>query len=104
VFKKLKKSEVPKRKRRSVARIEATKEWALMKAELDKGLKPDEAVEIILNTDDKKKYKMKSRRAAARFIKKYIEEKKLPYKVKSFNRDGSDFFIVERPAGNRGTR
>lgn len=95
MYKKIKRDEMPHKKRRSVSRLELTKEWQLMKADIDKGIKPNEALQICLSDDDKEKYRIKDRRAAARYIKKYLSAHKLPYAVKSMSRPGEgDFFIV----------
>lgn len=96
MYRKLKRNEVPKRTRISIPKLSRTKEWKAMKADIDAGLKPNEALQIVLNDEDKAKYGIKSRRACSRFIKAYLAEKKLPYTVKSFSRNGEgDFFIVE---------
>jgi len=67
-----------------------------MRADLEKGLKVDEALQVVLTQEDKERYKIKNRRTVARFVKKYVESKKLPYIVKSFHREGvGDFLIVQ---------
>lgn len=86
--------DVPKRRRLSTPRFEKTEEWQLMRADIDKGLKPNEALQVSLTEEDKKKYKIKNRRTVARFVKKYLASRKLPYTVKSFHRDDRDFIIV----------
>lgn len=83
-----------KRKRLSSARFELTEEWRLMRTDIDKGLKPNEALQVSLTEEDKNKYKIKNRRTVARFVKKYLASRKLPYAVKSFHRDDQDFIIV----------
>jgi hypothetical protein len=65
-----------------------------MKAYLDKGLKPNEALEIVLTEEDKAKLRISNRRTVARFIQKYLVEHKLPYTMKSFRRDVGDYFLV----------
>jgi len=95
MYKKVKESQVPKRERKSESRFAQTEEWKHLKADIDRGLKPNEACEVILTADDKKKYKIKNRRTVARFVKKYLDENGLKYGVKSFNRDGMDFIIVQ---------
>lgn len=66
-----------------------------MKASLDKGLKPTEALEVVLTPEDKKNYRISNRRTVARFIQKYLLDHKLPYQLKSFHRDSADFFLVQ---------
>jgi hypothetical protein len=95
VYEKVKENQVPKRRRKVVARFESTEEWRLMKADIDKGLKPREALQVILTDEDKKKYKIKNRRTVARFIQKYLDSKGLKYGVKCFGRDNGDFIIVQ---------
>lgn len=68
-----------------------------MKNCLEKGLKPSEALEIVLTNEDKAKYRIQNRRTVARFITKYIRERELPYTVKSFHRDAGDYFLVMCP-------
>jgi hypothetical protein len=58
-----------------------------MRADLENGLMADEALQVVLTEKDKERYKIKNRRTVARFVRKYIESKKLPYVVKSFHRD-----------------
>jgi len=65
-----------------------------MKACLDKGLKPNEALEIVLTDQDKAKLRISNRRTVARFIQKYLVDHKLPYVFKSFRRELGDYFLV----------
>lgn len=95
MYKKIKANQVPKRERKSESRFGKAEEWIAMRRDIDKGLKPQEALQVILTPEDKKKYKIKNRRTVARFVKKYLEENNLPYIVKSFNRDGGDFIVVQ---------
>ena len=94
MFRKISASDVPKRPRKSTSRFERTDEWKLMRAALDKGLKPNEALEIVLTPGDKAKYRISNRRTVARFIQKYLSSHKLPYELRSFTRDSGDFFLV----------
>jgi hypothetical protein len=95
-YKKITAKGVPKRSRLSVSRFEKTEEWRLMRVDMDKGLKADEALQVVLTEEDKQRYKIKNRRTVARFVKKYIESKNLPYIVKSFHRDDiGDLVIVQ---------
>lgn len=93
-YKKIKATEVPKRRRPAVSRFEKTEEWQLMKKDLDKGLKTNEALEIILTDEEKKRHKLTHRRTVTRFIKKYLQAHDMQYLFKSFSRDGSDYFLV----------
>ncbi len=94
MFRKIKVSDAPKRSRKAVSRFELTPEWALMRAALDKGLKPLEALEVVLTPEDKKKYDLDHRRTVTRFIQKYLKRCGLPYSVKSGERDRDTFFLV----------
>jgi len=71
----------------------------MMKADLDRGLQPNEALQVVFSEKDKEKYNIHNRRAIARFIQKYLADHKLPYTVKSFERrETGDFYIlVEQP-------
>jgi hypothetical protein len=85
----------PRRRRRSLAQFEKTPEWALMKADLEKGIAGDEALQVLLTEEDKRNYKIRSRISVARFVKKYLAVHNLPYTVRSFRRDEGDFVIVQ---------
>jgi hypothetical protein len=94
-YKKIRASDIPKRPRKAVSRLEKTEEWQLMKADLEKGLKANEAMQLILTEEDKKKYGIKNRRSIVRFLQKYLTEHNLPYSLKSFQRDFGDFFVIQ---------
>jgi len=96
-YKRIKASEAPKRPRKGVSRFESTAEWRMMRADLDKGLKPGEALQVIIGPADKDRYKIHNRRSIARHIQKYVLAHKLPYSVKSFERraTGEFFFLVQ---------
>jgi hypothetical protein len=95
MYKRVKESQVPKRERKSESRFEKTSEWRLLKADLEKGLKPQEALQVILTDADKEKYGISNRRTIARFVVKYLQANKLKYGVKSFRREDKDFIIVQ---------
>ena len=94
MFRKLKATEAPRRKRNAVSRFEKTPDWQQMKTALDKGLKINEALEVVLTDEDKKKYHLQHRRTVTRFIKGYVKSHKMPYTVKSFRRELGDYFLV----------
>jgi hypothetical protein len=94
MYKKIKEADIPKRERKSESRFEKTPEWLAMKADIDRGLKPKDALRVTLTDADKLKYRITNRRTVARFVKKYITEQGLPYDVKSFRRDDMDFVVV----------
>jgi hypothetical protein len=93
-YKKSHVSELPRKARRAVSQFEYTAEWKLLKADLEKGLRPTEAISIALTEDDKTNYGIRNRRTIARFIQKYLKTQQLPYTLKSFTKDATDFFIV----------
>lgn len=96
MYKKLKPGESKPTKRHPVTpRFEKTKEWGLMRADLEKGLKPGEALQIILTDEDKAKYRIKNRRTVGRFVQKFLAAHKLPYTVKTFRRDEGDYILVQ---------
>jgi hypothetical protein len=66
-----------------------------MKADLDKGVKLNEALGITLTEADRAKYRIQNRRTIARFLQKYLKGRKLPYTLNSFRQNGEDFFIIE---------
>jgi hypothetical protein len=94
VYTKVKENDVPKRGRKSESRFEKTPEWAAMRKDLARGLKAKEALQVVLTEEDKLKYNLQNRRTVARFIKKYLEENGLDYRVDSFQRDGVDYIVV----------
>jgi hypothetical protein len=94
MYKKIKEAEIPKRERKSESRFEKTPEWLAMKADIDRGLKAKEALQVALTDADKLKYRISNRRTVARFVKKYLDEKDLRYSVKSFRSDDMDFIVV----------
>jgi len=95
MYKKVKATDIPKRERKSESRFESTREWRAMKADIDRGLKPQEALQAVLTPQDKEKYGIKNRRTIARFVKKYLAARGLDYGVKSFQREGQDWIIVQ---------
>jgi transcription antitermination factor NusA-like protein len=66
----------------------------MMKADIDKGLKPSEALQVTFSEQDKERYNIKSRRTIARFIKKYLSTQALPYSVKSFERRETGSWVI----------
>ena len=73
-----------------------------MRADIEEGLKADEALQVVLTDEEKRKYKITNRLTVARFVRKYLEQRHLPYIVKSFHRDDmGDIFIVQRAPRGR---
>jgi hypothetical protein len=98
VYKKVKSSAIPKRRRVALSRFEKTKEWRLMRADLERGLKADDALQVVLTDEDKDRYRIKNRLTVVRFLKKYLSAHRLPYTVKTFRGDDGDFIVVQRKA------
>jgi hypothetical protein len=94
-------TDLPKRSRQSVSRFEKTEDWRLMRADIEKGLKANEALQVVMTDEDKLKYKIKNRRTVARFVRKYLNERKLPYVVKSFHRDDMGDVLIVQSAPRR---
>jgi hypothetical protein len=81
-YKKCKVSDLPKRKHRDqVPRFAKTPVWAAMKADLDAGLKPNEAVRTILDAEAKKKFRIKDKKTIMRFLKQYLADNGLKHHV-----------------------
>jgi hypothetical protein len=82
--------------------LEKTEEWRLMRTDIEKGLKANDALQLVMTDEDKQKYKIKNRRTVVRFVRKYLEDRNLPYVVKSFHRDDiGDVLIVRHPPQRR---
>lgn len=96
MYKKVKAEDLPKRDRRGESRFERTPEWANLKADIDKGLKPKDALVVGLTDADKERYGIQNRRTIARFVQKYLAENDIPYRVKSQRKDEMDLIIVSR--------
>jgi hypothetical protein len=95
MYARIKATQVPKRGRKSESRFERTEEWRMMKADLDRGLKPQEALQVTFSEAEKEKIGISHRRTIARFVQKYLATNEFPYIVKSFHREGLDFVIVQ---------
>jgi hypothetical protein len=66
-----------------------------MQADLERGLKANDALQVILTDGDKKRYGIKNRLAVVRFLKRYLAAHKLRYHVKSFRGELGDFIVVQ---------
>jgi hypothetical protein len=53
----------------------------MMRFDIDRGLKPNEALQVVLTAEDKKRYKIKNSRIVDRLIKGYLKDRKLPQTV-----------------------
>jgi hypothetical protein len=101
-YKKISRSDAPKRNRKAMSGFEKTPEWQMMKADIDKGLKPNDALQVVFSERDKEKYNIRTRRSIARAIQKYLRTQDRPYTVKSFERrETGDFVILVQCAARR---
>jgi hypothetical protein len=87
---------LPKRTRTRTPRFEKTSEWWQLKAALDTGLKPNEALAVTFTEAEMQKYQIRNRRTVARHIQKYVAAHKLPYKVQGFKATNGFFVQVKR--------
>lgn len=94
MYGKIKAADVPTRGRKSESRFERSPDWKAMKADIDRGLKPNEALQIALTEEEKKQLGISNRRTIARFVQRYLAAKDLPYVVKSFHREQLDHVLV----------
>ena len=94
MYKKTKESQIPKRERKTLSRFEVTPEWRMMKSDIDKGLKPQEALQVVLTESEMAKYRITNRRTIARFVQNYLTERGLKYGVKSFQREVNEYIVV----------
>ena len=101
-YRKIVSTDAPKRSRLAVSKFERAEDWSLMRADISKGIKRNEALQLVLSAEDKRTLGIKNRRTVARFIKKYLQQRNLPYIMKSFHRDDlGDVFIVQCPPRRR---
>lgn len=104
MYARIKAKEVPARGRKSESRFERTPEWKAMKADIDRGLKAQEALQVALTKEEMVGYGITNRRTIARFLQKYLAASELPYTVKSFQRDGRDYVIVQYAENQSGPK
>jgi hypothetical protein len=98
------KDDIPKRTRKAVSLFEQTPEWNLMKADLDRGLKPGEKLNVVLSDADLKKYGITQPRTVARFITLYLFKHGLGYDVKRSHKDGQESVWVIQPGKAKASR
>jgi hypothetical protein len=94
MYSKIDKREVPKSERKVESRFEMTPEWAGMKADLARPLKNKEVLQIQLTEEEMTSYGITNHRTIVRFIVKYLAEKGLAYRVKSFHRADKLYIVV----------
>jgi len=101
MYKKTTLNDLPKRQRKGLSRFETTDEWRMMKTDLDRGLKPQDALQVVLTDEEKQKYRIRNRVTVARFIKRYLGAKGFTYRVRTFRRDNCDFIVVQNLPNRR---
>lgn len=77
--------DIPKRKLTRIPRIFQTVDWKIALTKMAEGLKPGEAIMIVLSPEEMKQYGIKSIRTASRPIKQHVKIHGLPYKVTAKN-------------------
>ena len=97
MFKKIRSGDAPKRERKSESKFEKTPDWLAMRREIDRGLRPGHDLQVQLSEKELAEYGITNHRTVARFIKKYLADKGLTYKVDSLQRGGYHFTIVRGP-------
>lgn len=94
-YAKVNEAALPKRGRKSESKFEATPEWRRMRADLEKGLRKSEALQITLTDEDYARVGIQNRRTVTRFVQKYLDKAGLDYRVKSFHAHDLDFIVVQ---------
>ncbi len=84
MYKTIEASQVPKRRRLVASRFEGTPEWKAMKTDLDKGLKPKEALVVTLTDDEMCNYGILNRRTVASILAEISRGSQSPTSRKSF--------------------
>jgi hypothetical protein len=82
-----------RRTRVRIPRFEKTEEWRMLQAALDQQLKPGEVLMVSFTEDDMLKYRITNRRTVARYVKKYLAVRNLPYEVVSFQLRSGGFTV-----------
>lgn len=100
MLEKIKTAEVPKLKRNTLSRFERMPEWEELKAVLQskKGIKPGESYQIKLSEEEKAAYGINNRRVIYRFLERYFSENTMPYQLRTFERDGFDYVVIDGPS------
>jgi hypothetical protein len=84
-----------KRSRRKPSKFETTEHWEQLKGTMHRGsIKPGETEMIAWTIADKKKYRITDRRTIARFLQRYIDKHKLPYRSGILTEEGVEYVTV----------
>lgn len=108
MYRKVKRSDVPKRERKSESRFEGTTEWRRMKADIDRGLRRGESCYAELSPADWERMGLSAEaqegrntatgaRSVCRFIQRYLDAHNVPYTVRTIHKTGMDYIIVDGP-------
>ena len=107
MYEKGKGDSIPKRERKQESRFESTKEWQMMRADIDAGIAPGAWLHVALTDEELENLELttgtQGRRTIMRFIQKYISglDIKHPLTVKSFQKDGKHHLYVIHPKKTR---
>ena len=93
-YAKVKATTLPKRERKSESKFEGTAEWRRLRAGIEAGFDPKEALQVTLTEADYERMGIQNRRTVARFVQKYLEKQGHDYRVKSFSADSLDYIVV----------
>lgn len=97
----MKREQLPKSTHKVEYRFERTPSWVGMKAEIDNGIAPEDALAYTLTEEDKRKYRITSRRTVQRFIQDYLAakgKKYAKYRVTCRRTAGVDIIVVDSGA------
>lgn len=98
MYRRTKEHSLPKPSRKYKSAFEDTREWKMMREDLEKGLKPGEALEVSLSGKDLERIGLLQRNIA-RWIGIYLERNGMTkYKVLNFRRAGLTYIVVKHPA------
>jgi hypothetical protein len=95
VYAKVKVTDLPARTLKRESRFEGTEEWKQMRADIERGLKPKDALQIGFTKADMAAIGLSNRRAIQRFIQGYLAEHNHPYVVSCVRNGDTDFIIVQ---------
>lgn len=87
--------DIPKSGRKPVKLFEKTREWKLVKAELDKGYPTGKGLIVIeLTPKEMAEMHIKSERTIVRFLSEYFAKNQLSHRIKVRRRDGVSRVII----------
>ena len=99
MYQKVDRTDAPRKHFARPSLFESSPEWAGMKADIDKGIKPAEVLQLSLTAKDYARIGLTHRKTIFRFIKKYVQDSGRKYIVKCRTGADRDFILVEAPKG-----